>query len=52
MADAIDIEDRADHLDKVFGALSVYVTVILDDMSPADLTFAMPRGSSPTSDPT
>ena len=30
-ADAIDLEDRADHLDKVFGALSVYVTVILDD---------------------
>jgi hypothetical protein len=30
-ADAIDLEDRADHLDKVFSALSVYVTVILDD---------------------
>jgi hypothetical protein len=30
-ADAIDLEDRADHLDRVFGALSVYVTVILDD---------------------
>ncbi len=30
-ADAIDLEDRADHLDKVFGALSVYLTVILDD---------------------
>ena len=30
-ADAIDLEDRADHLDKVLGALSVYVTVILDD---------------------
>ena len=30
-ADAIDLEDRADHLDKVFGALSVYVAVILDD---------------------
>ena len=29
--DAIDLEDRADHLDKVFGAFSVYVTVILDD---------------------
>jgi hypothetical protein len=30
-ADAIDLEDRADHLDKVFGAFSVYVAVILDD---------------------
>jgi hypothetical protein len=30
-ADAFDLEDRADHLDKVFGALSVYVTMILDD---------------------
>jgi hypothetical protein len=30
-ADAIDLEDRANHLDKVFAALSVYVTVILDD---------------------
>jgi hypothetical protein len=30
-ADAIDLEDRADHLDRVFDALSVYVTVILDD---------------------
>ena len=30
-ADATDLEDRADHLDKVFGALLVYVTVILDD---------------------
>jgi hypothetical protein len=30
-ADAIDLEDRADHLDKVFSALSVYLTVILDD---------------------
>jgi hypothetical protein len=30
-ADAIDLEDRADHLDKVFGALLTYVTAILDD---------------------
>jgi hypothetical protein len=30
-ADVIDLEDRADHLDKVLGALSVYLTVILDD---------------------
>jgi hypothetical protein len=30
-ADAIDLKDRADHLSKIFGALSVYVAVILDD---------------------
>jgi hypothetical protein len=30
-ADAIDIEDRADHLSRVLSALSVYVGVILDD---------------------
>jgi hypothetical protein len=30
-ADAIDLEERADHLDGVLSALSVYVTVILDD---------------------
>jgi len=30
-ADDIDLEDRADHLNKVLSALSVYVTVILDD---------------------
>jgi len=30
-ADAIDLEDRAHHLDKLFGALLVYLTVILDD---------------------
>jgi hypothetical protein len=30
-ADAIDLEDRAEHLDKLLGALSVYLTVILDD---------------------
>ncbi len=30
-ADAIDLEDRADHLNKVLRALSVYVAVILDD---------------------
>jgi hypothetical protein len=30
-ADAIDLEDRADHLDKVLSVLSVYLTVILDD---------------------
>jgi hypothetical protein len=29
--DAIDLEDRAGHLDWVFSALSVYVAVILDD---------------------
>ena len=29
-ADAIDLEDRAAHLSKVFDALSVYLAVILD----------------------
>jgi hypothetical protein len=32
-ADAIDIEDRANHLDQVFRAMSAYVAVILDDTS-------------------
>jgi hypothetical protein len=30
-ADALDLEDRGDHLNKVLTALSVYVAVILDD---------------------
>jgi hypothetical protein len=30
-ADALDLEDRADHLNKVLSALSVYVAAILDD---------------------
>jgi hypothetical protein len=30
-ADALDLEDRADHLGKVLGALSAYVAVVLDD---------------------
>ena len=30
-ADAVDLEDRADHLRNVLTALSVYLTVILDD---------------------
>ncbi len=30
-ADAIDLEDRADHLNTVLRALSVYVAMILDD---------------------
>ncbi len=30
-ADALDLEDRADHLNKVLSALLVYVAVILDD---------------------
>ena len=30
-ADALDLEDRADHLNEVLGALSVYLAVILDD---------------------
>ena len=29
-ADALDLEDRADHIGRVFSALSVYVAVILD----------------------
>jgi hypothetical protein len=29
--DAVDLEDRADHFNKVFAAVSVYLTVILDD---------------------
>ena len=29
--DAVDLEDRADHLNKVLKALSVYVAAILDD---------------------
>jgi hypothetical protein len=30
-ADAIDLADRADHLNMVFSSLSVYVAVIIDD---------------------
>src|SRR5260370_24096257 len=30
-ADGLDLEDRADHLDKVLSALSVYLTVNIDD---------------------
>jgi hypothetical protein len=30
-ADALDLEDRGDHLGEVFAALSVYVALILDD---------------------
>jgi hypothetical protein len=30
-ADSLDLEDRADHIGKVFSALSVYVAAILDD---------------------
>jgi hypothetical protein len=30
-ADALDLEDRTDHLNTVLSALSVYLTVILDD---------------------
>jgi hypothetical protein len=32
-ADAVDLEDRANHLGRVLSALSVYVAVILDDTS-------------------
>ena|SRR5258708_3828782 len=30
-ADALDLEDRADHVSRVFSALSAYLAVILDD---------------------
>jgi hypothetical protein len=30
-ADAIDLQDRADHLESVFSAFLAYVTVVLDD---------------------
>jgi hypothetical protein len=30
-ADALDLEDRADHLNRVLSQLSVYLTLILDD---------------------
>jgi hypothetical protein len=30
-ADAIDVEDRADHLNKVLNTLSAYLTAVLDD---------------------
>jgi hypothetical protein len=30
-ADAIDLEDRSDHLSRVLSAVSVYVTAIVDD---------------------
>ena len=30
-ADAIDLEDRADHLNKVLNALAAYLTAILDN---------------------
>jgi hypothetical protein len=30
-ADATDLEDRADHLNKVLNALSAYLTAVLDD---------------------
>jgi len=31
VADSIDLQDRADHLQKMFGGLAAYLTVILDD---------------------
>jgi hypothetical protein len=30
-ADAVDLQDRADHLNKVLNALTAYLTAILDD---------------------
>ena len=54
-ADAIDVEDRADHLNKVLNALSAYLTAMLEDIartSPAGLISARSTPSSPTSRPT
>jgi hypothetical protein len=31
VADSIDLQDRADHLNKIFGGLAAYLAVILDD---------------------
>ena len=31
VADSIDLQDRADHLNKIFGGLATYLAVILDD---------------------
>ena len=31
VADSIDLQDRADHLNKVLGGLATYLSVILDD---------------------
>jgi hypothetical protein len=31
VADSIDLQDRGDHLNKIFGGLAAYLTVILDD---------------------
>jgi hypothetical protein len=31
VADSIDLQDRADHLNKVLSGLAAYLTVILDD---------------------
>jgi hypothetical protein len=30
-ADAIDLQDRAEHLDALFGGLAVYLAIVLDD---------------------
>ena len=31
LADSIDLQDRADHLNNAFGGLAAYLTVLLDD---------------------
>ena len=31
IADSIDLQDRADHLNNAFGGLAAYLTVLLDD---------------------
>jgi hypothetical protein len=52
-ADAIDLEDRADHLNKVFNALSAYLTAILHDTAqnvPGGLDLSQVDASDPASD--
>jgi hypothetical protein len=42
-ADSIDLQDRADHLNAVFGGLAAYLALILDDTAqnaPGGLVFA------------
>ena len=54
-ADVVDLEDRADHLNKVLSALSAYMAgslTIPRRMSLGALIFATPRQSLPISHPT
>jgi hypothetical protein len=42
-ADSIDLQDRADHLNAVFGGLGAYLALVLDDTAqnaPGGLVFA------------